>query len=313
MARARKRRGRCRSSDASVADSIETGAAVSIESGLLYVVATPIGNLDDISARALQVLAEADLIAAEDTRQSARLLRHHGISTPVVSLHRHNERETTARLLERMARGVSVALVSDAGTPLVSDPGAHLVRGAQDRGLRVVPIPGASALICALSASGMPSDRFVFEGFLASRPAARRRRLQALAGEERTLVFFEAPHRILESVRDMAAVFGAERRAVIARELTKLFEEVHAAALAELQAWLRAKPERQKGEFVVVVDGAPEQAPGDVDAADERVLSLLLEALPVSRAAALAAKLTGKKRGSLYQRALEMTRGDSRR
>jgi 16S rRNA (cytidine1402-2'-O)-methyltransferase len=286
---------------------------VSIESGLLYVVATPIGNLDDISARALRVLAEVNLIAAEDTRQSARLLRHHGISTPVVSLHRHNERGTMVYLLEGMARGEDVALVSDAGTPLVSDPGAHLVRGAQDRGLRVVPIPGASALTCALSASGMPSDRFVFEGFLPARPAARRQRLRALAGEERTLVFFEAPHRILESIGDLAELFGPERRAVIARELTKLFEEVHAAALSELQVWLRAKPARQKGEFVVVVSGAPERAWGDVDAADERVLAVLLEDLPVARAAALAAKVTGKKRRSLYQRALEMTRGGGRR
>ena len=282
---------------------------MSIEPGVLYVVATPIGNLADIGQRALEVLAGVDLVAAEDTRHSARLLRHYGISTPMISLHSHNERETGARLLQRLGQGLSVALISDAGTPSISDPGTHLVGMARDRGVRVLPVPGPSALTCALSASGLPSDRFVFEGFLPARPVARRQRLQTLAAEERTMVFFEAPHRIQETAQDMVAAFGDERYAVMARELTKMFEEIEGGSLPDLLSWLGSKPEREKGEFVIVVRGAATPDPGTVGPEDERVLRVLLDDLPVARAAALAARLTGKKRRLLYERALRIMGG----
>jgi len=281
---------------------------VSIESGVLYVVATPIGNLSDVGTRALAVLRQVDLIAAEDTRHSARLLRHYGIGTPTVSLHRHNERRAVARLVERLRCGESLALVSDAGTPLVSDPGMHLVGAARESGVSVVSIPGPSALTAALCISGLPADRFVFEGFLPAKPVARRRRLQALAHDTRTLVFFEAPHRIAETMTDMAEVFGADRAAVIVRELTKAFEEGEAAALGDLLTWLAERPERSKGEFVVMVHGAAvppsEQAIG---AEDDRLLRVLLEELPPARAASVAARLTGKRKSLLYDRAVGIT------
>lgn len=281
---------------------------MSIESGVLYVVATPIGNLSDVGTRALAVLRQVDLIAAEDTRHSARLLRHYGIGTPTVSLHRHNERRAMARLVERLRRGESVALVSDAGTPLVSDPGVHLVGAARDSGVPVVPIPGPSALTAALSISGLPADRFVFEGFLPTRPAARQRRLQALAHDTRTLVFFEAPHRIVESMADMAQVFGADRVAVIVRELTKAFEEGEAAALEDLLMWLAERPERSKGEFVVMVHGAAVPSSGQaIGAEEDRILRVLLEELPPARAASVAARLTGKRKSLFYDQAVGIT------
>ncbi|SDK85999.1 16S rRNA (cytidine1402-2'-O)-methyltransferase [Pseudomonas indica] len=278
--------------------------------GTLFVVATPIGNLDDISARALRVLREVSLIAAEDTRHSARLMQHFGISTPLAACHEHNERDQGGRFLARLEAGEDVALISDAGTPLISDPGFHLVRQARAAGVPVVPVPGACALIAALSAAGLPSDRFVFEGFLPAKAAARRGRLALLKEESRTLIFYEAPHRILECIEDMEAAFGGDRQAVLARELTKTFETLKGLPLAELRAWVAADSNQQRGECVVLVEGwqAPE---GDEALSAEalRVLDLLLAELPLKRAAAVAAEITGVRKNLLYQAALERRQG----
>lgn len=274
--------------------------------GTLYIVATPIGNLDDISQRALRVLATVDRIAAEDTRHSQRLLAQHGIRTPVASLHEHNERQKVEGLLAELEQGRSLALISDAGTPLISDPGFPLVRAARARGIRVVPVPGCNAAICALSAAGLPTDRFVFEGFLPAREGQRENRLRELADETRTLVFHESSHRILDSLASMAAVFGDARRAVVARELTKTYETIRDGTLAELLDWMRADAQQQKGEFVVLVEGAPARDVALLDAGAERVLVTLLEELSVKQSAALAAKLTGVARKRLYERALEL-------
>ncbi len=275
-------------------------------SGTLYVVATPIGNLEDIGARALRVLREVALIAAEDTRHSARLLQHFGIATPLVACHEHNERDQGGRLVGRLLAGEDLALISDAGTPLISDPGYHLVRNARAAGVRVVPVPGACALIAALSAAGLASDRFIFEGFLPARAAGRRQRLQALVEEPRTLIFYEAPHRLLESLEDMRVLFGDERPAVLARELTKAFETIKGAALGELCAWVAADSNQQRGECVLLIEGW--QAPVGEEALSAealRVLDLLLAELPLKRAAALAAEITGVRKNLLYQQALE--------
>lgn len=278
---------------------------MTIESGALYVVATPIGNLEDISARALRILREVNCIAAEDTRHTGQLLRHFGIETPLLSLHEHNERERLATLITRLREGQTLALVSDAGTPLISDPGFALVRELRRQGLQVIPIPGASSLLAALSVAGLPTDRFAFEGFLPARSAARQERLRALAREERTLVFFEASHRIAETLADLAAVFGGERPAVIARELTKRFEEIQGATLSELTVWLAADPKRQKGEFVLVTQGAP--AATETDTLEtRRLLTALLAELPTSRAVAVAAKVTGLRKKPLYELALTL-------
>ncbi|MGH8281498.1 MAG: 16S rRNA (cytidine(1402)-2'-O)-methyltransferase, partial [Gammaproteobacteria bacterium] len=266
--------------------------------GTLYVVATPIGNLDDLSPRAQRTLTEADLIAAEDTRHSAVLLKHFGIHTPLLSLHDHNEAQRTPGLVEKLLTGKSVALISDAGTPLISDPGFGLVCAARVAGIRVVPIPGACALIAALSASGLPTDRFVFEGFLPQKTAARQTRLATLASETRTLVFYESVHRLQESLADMARIFGAERQAVIARELTKLHESIHDGTLAELVSWAGSDSHAAKGEVVLLVAGA--LAPDNATDADI-ILTILLRELPVKQAVALTAKLTGQKRNAVYQ------------
>jgi 16S rRNA (cytidine1402-2'-O)-methyltransferase len=276
-----------------------------VASGVLYVVATPIGNLEDISPRARKVLAEVDLVAAEDTRHSGSLLAHFGIKTRLISLHDHNEAERAAQLIPRLQAGESVALISDAGTPLISDPGFDLVRAARAAGISVSPVPGASALVAALSVSGLPTDRFVFEGFLPAKSAARRERLTALAGEARTLVFYESVHRLRESLQDMAAAFGQERRAVLARELTKLHEGVREAPLRELADWAARDPAAGKGEVVLMVAGAAAVADAGQDA--ERVLKALLAELPVKQAAALAAEITGLKKNALYDRALELS------
>ena len=273
--------------------------------GVLYVVATPIGNLEDISPRALKVLSEADIVAAEDTRHSGTLLTHFGIRTQLVSLHEHNEAERAAWLIERLKAGEDVALVSDAGTPLISDPGFDLVRAARKAGLSVSPVPGACALVAALSVSGLPTDRFVFEGFLPSKSAARRERLALLAAETRTLVFYESVHRLKESLADMAEVFGAERVSVLARELTKLHEGVREAPLAGLVRWAEEDAAAGKGEAVILVAGAA--AAESTSGADaDRVLKALLAELPVKQAAALAAEITGLKKNQLYDRALEL-------
>lgn len=274
--------------------------------GTLYVVATPIGNLDDISARALRVLREVALIAAEDTRHSQRLLQYFGIGTPLAACHEHNERDQGGRFIGRLLAGEDVALISDAGTPLISDPGFHLVRSARAAGIAVVPVPGACALIAALSAAGLPSDRFIFEGFLPAKAVGRRQRLEALREEPRTLLFYEAPHRLLESVEDMLAVFGPERPALLARELTKTFETLKGLPLAELRDFIAADSNQQRGECVLLVGGwqAPEGEEA-ISAESLRVLDLLLAEMPVKRAAALAAEITGVRKNLLYQAALE--------
>lgn len=275
--------------------------------GTLFVVATPIGNLQDMSPRALQVLKDVQLIAAEDTRHSARLMQHFGIGTPMTACHDHNERGKGERLVERLLAGDDIALISDAGTPLISDPGYHLVRQAREAGVKVSPVPGACALIAALSAAGMPSDRFAFEGFLPAKAHGRRQRLQSLAAEDRTWMIYEAPHRLLECLQDMQQVLGNERRVLLARELTKTFETLHAAPLAELVTWVAADSDQQRGECVLVVEGAPQP---DADAVGDealRVLDLLLAEMPVKRAAKLASEITGVRKNLLYQIALERT------
>lgn len=281
-------------------------AVATVQPGSLYVVATPIGNLDDISARALRILREVALIAAEDTRHSARLLQHFGIQTPLAACHEHNERDQGGRFLARLQAGEDVALISDAGTPLISDPGYHLVRQARAAGFAVVPVPGACALIAALSAAGLPSDRFIFEGFLPAKAAGRRARLEQVREEPRTLIFYEAPHRILECLQDMREVFGDDRPALLARELTKTFETLQGLPLAELCEWVAADSNQQRGECVVLVAGwqAPEGEEA-VSAEALRVLDLLLSEMPLKRAAALAAEITGVRKNVLYQVALE--------
>ncbi|PTQ67938.1 16S rRNA (cytidine1402-2'-O)-methyltransferase [Pseudomonas sp. GV071] len=283
-----------------------TQGVLNSAAGTLYVVATPIGNLDDISARALKVLRDVALIAAEDTRHSMRLMQHFGIPTPLAACHEHNERDEGSRFLSRLQAGDDVALISDAGTPLISDPGYHLVRQVRAAGIKVVPVPGPCALIAALSAAGLPSDRFIFEGFLPAKAVGRRARLEAVKEEPRTLIFYEAPHRILECLEDMELVFGGERVALLARELTKTFETLNGLPLSELRAWVASDSNQQRGECVVLVAGwqAPE---GDeaVSAETLRVLDLLLKEMPLKRAAAVAAEITGVRKNLLYQVALE--------
>ena len=266
---------------------------------VLHVVATPIGNLGDLSPRARQVLAEVAAICAEDTRRSGQLLAHFGIATPLLALHEHNEQQLAQRLVARLLAGESLALVSDAGTPLVSDPGYRLVQAARAAGIRVSPVPGPCALIAALSVAGLPSDRFAFEGFLPAKASARRERLAALAGETRTLVFYESAHRIEESLADLCAAFGGERPAVLARELTKLFETVLDGTLANLQSRVQADPDQRKGEFVLVVQGMGEDADAKL-AEGCRVHAILARQLPPSAAAKLAAEITGATRKALY-------------
>ncbi|UCZ87825.1 16S rRNA (cytidine(1402)-2'-O)-methyltransferase [Pseudomonas sp. L5B5] len=274
--------------------------------GSLYVVATPIGNLDDISARALKLLREVSLIAAEDTRHSQRLMQHFGISTPLAACHEHNERDEGSRFIARLLAGDDVALISDAGTPLISDPGYHLVRQARAAGINVVPVPGACALIAALSAAGLPSDRFIFEGFLPAKATGRRARLEQVREEPRTLIFYEAPHRILECLQDMEAVFGGDRPALLARELTKAFETLKGLPLAELRQFVESDSNQQRGECVVLVAGWSAPEVGEMISSEAmRILDLLLKEMPLKRAAALAAEITGERKNVLYQIALE--------
>ena len=276
---------------------------MSNSTGVLYVVATPIGNLADIGQRAVDTLRQVDLVVAEDTRHSGRLLRHLGIATSLAACHEHNERAAVDGLVARLRAGSDLALISDAGTPLVSDPGFRLVRAARAAGVSVVPIPGPCAAIAALSVAGLPTDRFVFEGFLPARHAARVARLEALVGETRTLVFYEAGRRLGACLADLCAVFGADRPAVLARELTKLHETVLDERLAELAAWVAGDPDQARGESVLLVAGAPEQ-PGDVALEVGRLLETLLEeGITVSRAAAIAARVSGLPKRELYARA----------
>ena len=268
----------------------------------LYVVATPIGNLADMSARAVEILGAVGAIAAEDTRMTRRLLDHYGITARLLAVHEHNEAQAVGAVVDILASGASVALVSDAGTPAISDPGARLVAQVRAAGYAVSPIPGANAAAAAMSVSGFLSPHFLFYGFLPARASARREALLGLAALPYALIFYEAPHRVAECVADLAATLGAARRILFARELTKLFEETEVCALGDAPAWLAANVHRVKGEFVLVVEGAVEAAPDD--AALDKTLAALLEELPLKQAVALAVKITGGSRNDLYQRAL---------
>lgn len=274
-------------------------SAAAVVPGHLYVVATPIGNLGDLSPRAQAVLAAVDRICAEDTRTSGMLLTHFGIHRPLLALHEHNENQITDELIASLRRGQSLALVSDAGTPLISDPGFALVRAARAAGLPVIAIPGPCAAVAALSIAGIASDSFVFIGFLPSKAQARRVRLQELATETRTLLLYESSHRIVDSVQDLATVLGGTRRLCLARELSKLYEESITATAAEVVTWLAQDSNRSRGEFVLVVEGAPAQDSAD-DAEAERVLQILLSELGASQAAKLAAAITGRRKNELY-------------
>jgi len=271
----------------------------------LYVVATPIGNTGDITLRALHLLSIADAVACEDTRNTAQLLARYGLQKTLVAAHEHNEREAADKIVARLRNGERIALVSDAGTPAVSDPGARIVDAVRAAGLAVTALPGASAAITALSASGLVADRFHFIGFLPSKAKQRETMLAPLASLDGTLVFYEAPHRIAEAVDALLAAFGPARRIVLARELTKLFEESHRCTLAEAPAWIAADAHREKGEYVLLVEGAPAAADGD-DADAERILRILLTECPVKQAAALAAQITGMKKNALYDMALRL-------
>jgi 16S rRNA (cytidine1402-2'-O)-methyltransferase len=272
-------------------------------SGVLYIVATPIGNLGDISERAVEVLKQADLIAAEDTRHSKTLLERFGIKTKVTAYHEHNEEKVTQQLIQQIQNGDSIALISDAGTPLINDPGYNLVVSAHDNKIQVVPIPGPSAIITALSASGLPTNKFIYEGYLPAKSEARKTRLNELKNESRTLVFYEAPHRIIESLKIMQEVFAAERRVTIARELTKQFEQIVRAPLNEINEKLASEEIKHKGEFVVIVEGAKELAISDEEVL--RINQILSEKLSPKDAAGLTAKITGKKKNDVYKLALD--------
>ena len=279
-----------------------------IKPSALYVVATPIGNLADITLRALDVLREVSMIAAEDTRMTRRLLDHHGVAgARLVAVHEHNENRAAPTVVDALTGGQSVALVTDAGTPGISDPGARLVQAVRDAGFDVCPIPGPNAAVTAMSVSGMQAPRFMFCGFLPSKAGERANALRELAPFPCALVFYEAPHRVAETLTDMAVILGGDRHIVIAREITKLFESVHRCALRDAPGWIAGDENRRRGEFVLIVD---EPAAAMSDGAEaERVLKLLLEELPVSQAAALAARITGAKKKGLYERALALKAG----
>lgn len=266
----------------------------------LYVVATPIGNLADLTPRAQQVLTDVDLVAAEDTRHTGKLLQHFNIKANLISVHDHNERQRAGLIIDQLAAGKSVALVSDAGTPLISDPGFVLVRAVKEAGYAVSPIPGCCAFVAALSASGMPSDRFSFIGFLPAKTGARVKALEQLSDREETLIFYESTHRIVDSLKDMQSVFGDQRMVGVAREITKTFETIHSAPIAELIEWMLADANQQRGEFVVMVEGAV-KVEGSLNEETLRVLNLLAAELPPKKAAAIASEITGVGKKELYQ------------
>jgi 16S rRNA (cytidine1402-2'-O)-methyltransferase len=272
----------------------------------LYVVATPIGNLRDITLRALDTLKSVDAIAAEDTRVSRKLLVHFGIQSNLIPTHEHNEREAAQRLVALLSRGKSVALISDAGTPAISDPGAIVVAQVRAAGFRVVSVPGASAITTAIAAAGLQCASFCFHGFLPARKGEREKILAALKAQRELQVFYEAPHRIVECIASIAAVFGGDRRIGIARELTKLFEQVHVCRLEEAVAWLEQNENHRRGEFVLLVEGCPETAGTQGESNRQRVLEILLNELPLRQAVGLAAEITGEKRNALYELALKL-------
>ena len=270
--------------------------------GILYIVASPIGNLQDITQRALDTFAQVDLIAAEDTRHSGLLLSHYGIKKPFFALHDHNEQEKAHILVEKLKQGSNIALISDAGTPLISDPGFHLVRQCREAGIRVVPLPGACAAITALCASGIASDRFCFEGFLPAKNKARKDKLENIAEEDRTLIFYESTHRILDTLEDMQSVLGGERYIVLAREITKTWETITGNTIKNLREWLLEDPNRTKGEMVLIVEGKPKSDNNDeISPQAVKALELIAEELPLKKAAAIVAELYGYKKNALYQ------------
>ncbi|WP_410211376.1 16S rRNA (cytidine(1402)-2'-O)-methyltransferase [Aquirhabdus sp.] len=274
--------------------------------GTLYVVATPIGNFDDFSRRSEQTLKACQIIAAEDTRHSGHLLSAYSINTPTTACHDHNEGQKVPELIARLQQGDHVSLISDAGTPLISDPGFRLVRAAHEAGIKVVPVPGACAAIAALSASGLPSDRFSFEGFLPAKTHARKQTLEGLKKDTRTLIFYEAPHRILDSLSDFVEVFGINRDACLAREITKTFETIKKSTLGELLAFVQNDNNQQRGEIVLVIGGFDAEQEVENTEVTDKLLKRLLQDLPVKAAAQLAAELTGLKKNELYQRALSL-------
>ncbi|MGT3004341.1 16S rRNA (cytidine(1402)-2'-O)-methyltransferase [Pasteurella multocida] len=273
--------------------------------GILYIVATPIGNLQDITQRALAIFEQVDLIAAEDTRHSGLLLSHYGIKKPFFALHDHNEQQKAHLLVEKLQQGQHIALISDAGTPLISDPGFHLVRQCRQAGIKVVPIPGACAAITALCASGIASDRFCFEGFLPAKSKARCDKLQNLAEEERTLIFYESTHRILDTLVDIEKTLGAERYVVLAREITKTWETIVGDNVANLRQWLGEDPNRPKGEMVLIIEGKVKQETDEINPQALKALELISQSLPLKKAAAIVAEIYGYKKNALYQYGLE--------
>jgi len=278
-----------------------------LEKGCLYIVATPIGNLDDITYRAVQVLMEVDAIAAEDTRHSKKLMQHLGVTTPLVALHEHNENALSEKIIKRLERGESLALISDAGTPLISDPGFPLVNQAHKAGLKIIPVPGASSVLAALSVSGLPTDRFVFEGFLPSKKTARQKRLRELEKETRTLILFETPHRITVALADLAEVLGEDREIFMARELTKTHEEVKRSSVGQVLEAASSGALQERGEFVLVLAGNGNKQSA-IDDQALKIFDLLLEELPLKTSASLAAKITGLKRKDFYNEGLKKSR-----
>ncbi|KOC87301.1 16S rRNA (cytidine(1402)-2'-O)-methyltransferase [Winslowiella iniecta] len=280
-----------------------------ISASTLYIVPTPIGNLGDITQRALTVLTSVDLIAAEDTRHTGLLLQHFAINARLFALHDHNEQQKAEQLLAKLQEGQSIALVSDAGTPLINDPGYHLVRRCREAGIRVVPLPGACAAITALSAAGLPSDRFCYEGFLPAKSKARCDTLRALEQEPRTLIFYESTHRLLDSMQDIATVLGEDRYVVLAREITKTWESIQGAPIGELLAWVKEDENRRKGEMVLIIEGFKAPADDALPAEALRTLALLQAELPLKKAAALTAEIHGVKKNALYKYALDQQEG----
>jgi len=284
-----------------------------LEKSALYVVATPIGNLSDISLRALDVLAKAEVIAAEHVQNSKHLLAAHAITAKLIALHQHNEAAVAGKIVTLLESGKSVALITDAGTPGISDPGAIVVQRVREGGCRVVPVPGANAAVCALSAAGMMNPHFLFYGFLPTKSGLRKRELTALKSHPYTLIFYEAPHRILECIADMIDIFGAQREITLARELTKLFETIHSGTLADALSWLQADTNQQKGEFVLLLSGAETPDKSEISDQARHTLTCLLVELPLKQAVKLTAEITGENKNALYQLALDLKAGgDSR-
>ncbi len=275
------------------------------EVSTLYIVPTPIGNLGDITQRAIEVLSNVDLIAAEDTRHTGKLLSHFNISTKTFALHDHNEQQKAQVLVERLQQGLSIALVSDAGTPLISDPGYHLVNQCRQAGVKVVPLPGACAVVTALSAAGLPSDRFSFEGFLPPKSKGRKDKFLEIAKAERTCIFYESPHRIMDSLKDMLEILGADREVVLARELTKTYETIQGMPLGELIPWIEENDNRKKGEMVLLIHGHREQVTEEIPDEVTRTLSILTKELPLKKAAAMTAEIYNLKKNALYKWGLE--------